>query len=213
MSCVCLAAITVEPASAQKLGDVITGIELRYNSMATMQSEFSQELIYAGAGRDYSAGTLMLLRPQKMRWDYSSPKGRLLVGEGDYLRMYNPLTNQVRTVEMSPTADMRAPLAFLLGRMRLNRQFRNLRLKTLDGEPALVAEGLKGSEVYREVEFFYSPDDYRLNRIRVLGRDDSITDFKFRNEKRNPPLAESLFVFEAPPGAEILPTTKLGGVE
>ncbi len=206
-----MATIAVAPAYAQKLDDVISGIELRYNSMATMQSEFSQELLYAGARRDYSAGTLKLRRPQKMRWDYSSPKGRLLIGDGFWLRMYNPLTNQVRTVEMAPNADMRAPLGFLLGRMDIRRQFRNPRLATIESRPALVAAGLKGTEVYREVEFFYSPNSYTLNRLRVHGRDDSITDFKFWNEKRNPPLDESLFVFEAPAGAEILPEVRLGG--
>ncbi len=205
-----LAAVVAQPVPGQKLKDVVNGIELRYNSMATMQADFSQDLVYAGSQRMHETGLLRLLRPQRMRWDYSSPEGKLIVGEGDFIKMFNPLTNQVRTVEMSPTADMTAPLAFLLGRVRFNRQFRNLRLETIDGEAALVADGLKGTESYRWVEFYYSPDDFRLKRIKVTGRDDSVTDFRFWNEKRNPRLDEPLFVFQSPAGAELLPVTRLG---
>jgi len=210
VGCAWLAAVAAA-ANAQSLGDVISGIELRYNGMATMQSEFSQEIIHAGSRRLRHVGTVKLLRPQKMRWDYSSPEGQLLIGDGFWLRMYNPLTNQVSTVEMSPNADMRAPLGFLLGRMRLRRQFRNLRLRAINGEQALIGDGLTGAELYRDVEFYYSPSDYRLTLVRLTGRDESITEFRFKNEKRNPRLDESLFVFEAPAGAEILPESKLGG--
>ena len=198
------------PLAAAELDDVISGIELRYNRLATMQADFEQSLTYAGSKRASERGRLLLLRPGKMRWDYTRPKGKLLVGDGERIRMFNPLTNQVRTVRVQETADMRAPLSFLLGRLRLNRQFRNLQLQTIEGRKVLVGEGRTGREAYTRVEFFYEPD-YRLAEIRVLDRDDANTIFVFENEKLNEQLDPELFVFQTPVGAEILPETELGG--
>lgn len=189
----------------------MSAIELRYNRLATLRLDFEQEMIYGGRRRIRESGTVFLRRPQKMRWDYAAPKGKLLVGDGERLRMYNPLTNQVRTVHVDETADLRAPLAFLLGRLRFSRQFRKLRLETVDGRETLVGEGRTGKEYYTRVEFGFDPEDYRLSGIKVLGRDGSVTRFRFSNEKRNPPLGDDLFVFRAPEDAEILPERGAGG--
>jgi outer membrane lipoprotein carrier protein len=196
---------------AQDLGKVIEGMELHYNRLATLQTEFEQTLEYAGKLRDVQLGTLYLYRPQKMRWEYSKPKGRLLVADGQKLEMYHPFTNQVRTVMLTDSADMRAPLAFLLGRLNLRRQFKNLELTTIDGEKALVGEGRTGKEGYTRVEFFYDPAaDFQLNKVRVYQRDDSITVFKFSNQILNVKLDETLFEFDPPPGAEILTEQTFG---
>jgi outer membrane lipoprotein carrier protein len=205
------ALLAVSAAPAQDLGAVIQGMELHYNRLGTLQTDFEQTLEYAGQVRAVERGTLYLYRPQKMRWEYTKPKGKLLVGDGERMRMYSPTTNQVRTVMLGDSADMRAPLAFLLGRLSLRRQFRNLELKSIDGAPALVGEGRSGQENYSRVEFFYNAGaDFRLDRVRVFGRDDSVTTFTFDRENVNIRLDESMFVFEPPPGAEILPEQSAG---
>jgi outer membrane lipoprotein carrier protein len=194
----------------QNLGDLISGMELHYNRLGTLQLDFEQELRYAGSPRALERGTLYLLRPQRMRWDYTRPSGKLLVGDGEKLQMYNPNTNQVRTVYLDDSADMRAPLAFLLGRLNLRRQFKNLKLDSR-GRPALIGEGRSGKEQYTQVEFYYDPAaDFRLDEVKVLGRDESITIFRFTNEVVNPRLDPVLVEFTAPPDAEILPEQRLG---
>lgn len=196
---------------AQDLGAVVSGMELHYNRLATLQTEFEQTLLYSGTPRDIQRGTLYLYRPQKMRWEYAKPKGKLLVGDGQTLYMYSPLTNQVQTMSLEDSADMRVPLAFLLGRMSLRRQFKNLALTKIDGQPAMTADGRTGKEGYSKVEFYYDADaDYRLNKIKVYQRDDSVTVFAFANEIVNVRLEESMFEFQAPPGAEILGERKIG---
>lgn len=199
------------PLPAQSAARVAAAIDLRYNRLATMRSEFEQSVEYAGRRRMVESGTLYLRRPGKMRWEYEQPAGKIAVGDGDMLRIYNPYTNQVRQVKLDETADLRAPLAFLLGRMRLQRQFRNLRLATIAGEKTLAAEGRSGREYFSRVEFAYDPQDFRLRRIAVYGRDDSINVFRFRNETLNPVLDIKLFEFRSPEGAEILPAGNFGG--
>ena len=198
-------------AAEPSVGDVASRIERRYNSLATLTLSFEQRVEFGARPPLREAGTLYLLRPSKMRWDYASPKGKLLVGDGVVMQMYSPRTNQVRRIRLGATADLRAPLSFLLGRLRLRRQFRNLRLEKRRESAVLIADGRTGKEAYRRVEFTYDPGDYRLLGLKVHGQDQSITTFEFRDEVVNTPLAAALFEFEAPPGADVLDEGFAGG--
>jgi len=193
------------------LNEVLSGVELRYNRLATLQVDFQQTQTYSGRPRFEEQGTLYLRRPSKMRWEYSRPAGKLLVGDGELLYYYNPRTNQVRQVKPMETGDLRAPLAFLLGRLRFRRQFRNLRLENVDGRTLLAADGRSGKEAYGRVEFTYDEADFRLMHLRILGQDDSITTFHFDDEIVNPRLDPALFEFVPPAGADLLEEAGLGG--
>jgi outer membrane lipoprotein carrier protein len=207
--CLMLSAPLV-PGQEPSVGEVTKAIELHYNRLATLSIDFSQTLSFGGASRPAETGTVLLYRPQRMRWDYRQPKGKLLIGDGQRLFQYNPHTNQVRTILLDESVDLRAPLSFLLGRLDFSRQFKNLRFETIDGKRALVGEGRTGQEAYTTVEFYFEPEqDFRLSALRAHGQDESVTDFLFSNERTNPRLDEKLFVFEAPAGAEVLPETAL----
>ena len=104
----------------------------------------------------------------------------------------------------SETGDLRAPLSFLLGRLRLRRQFSHPRLSVADGQALLIADGRSGKEAYTRVEFRYDPEDYRLLGLRVLGQDESVTVFRFEDEQVNSVLDPALFVFQPPAGADLL---------
>ena len=198
-------------AGEPSVGDVASGIERRYNGLATLTVGFEQRIEFGSRPPVREQGTLYLLRPSKMRWDYAQPEGKLLVGDGEVMQMYSPRTNQVRRIKFGATADLRAPLSFLLGRLRLRRQFRNLRLEKQQDHAVLLADGRAGKDAYRQVEFTYDPSDYRLLRIKVRGQDQSITTFDFRDEKVNAPLAAALFQFKAPAGADVLDESFTGG--
>ena len=205
-----LALAFLSPAllDAQSLDQAVEGVELHYNSLSSLKMGFEQSVEYAGRKRNAESGTLYLLRPGKMRWDYTDPEGKVAVSDGKIFRMYNPYTNQVRQVELEAMADLRAPLSFLLGRMRLRRMFRNLRIEDGGGQPVLVGEGRGGQDFYSRVEFAFEPEDYRITAIRVVGRDESVHAYRFSDEETNPRLSAATFEFQAPPGAEVVPLTR-----
>lgn len=205
--CGALAAQAPEKPSLDK---TLSGIELRYNRLATLKVDFEHTMKYLGRQPLVERGTLYLRRPGKMRWEYSKPAGKLLVGDGDLLHYYNPLSNQVRQLRPSQTGDLRVPLSFLLGRLRFRRQFRELRLEEIDGRAVLVGEGRSGQEAYTRVEFTYDPADFELLHLKVYGQDESVTTFAFSGETVNPRLEEPLFDFRAPAGAEIVDQTRSG---
>ena len=205
---VALAAVSALGAQAQNVGAAINGIERHYNSLSAAQMEFEQSTEYGGRKTMSEAGILYLQRPGKMRWDYTHPEGKLAISDGEIFRVYSPNSNQVRQVELEAMTDLRAPLSFLLGRMRLRRMFRNLRIEDIDGQRVLVGEGRSGQDFYSRVEFPFNPEDFSIAGVRIVARDDSVHVYRFSAEQTNPRLAESLFDFKAPPGAEVVPLNR-----
>jgi outer membrane lipoprotein-sorting protein len=46
--------------------------------------------------------------------------------------------------------------------------------------------------------------DGEVKELKVLGRDQSLLAYSFSQERLNPPLNDSIFHFEIPPGAEVV---------
>jgi outer membrane lipoprotein carrier protein len=195
--------------SKPSLDKVLSAIELRYNRLATLKVDFEQTMRYLNRQKQVDRGTLFLRRPGKMRWEYTKPAGKLLVGDGDLVHFYNPRSNQVMRLRPSQTGDLRVPLSFLLGRLQFRRQFRDLRLAEIEGKSVVIGEGRTGKEAYARVEFTYDPADYELRHLKIYGQDESETTFGFSDETLNPLLEEAMFVFRAPPGAEIVDQTRM----
>ena len=193
---------------AQSLNQAISGIERHYNSLSGLQMEFEQSMEYAGRTRMSEEGTLYLMRPGKMRWDYTRPEGKIAISDGQIFRMYSPNSNQVRQVRLDEMTDLRAPLSFLLGRMRLRRMFRNLRIEESEGAQVLIGDGRSGQDFFSQVEFAFDPANFSINRIRIVGRDESVNVYQFSDEQENPRLAADMFEFEFPADAEVVPLTR-----
>ncbi len=202
------AAVAGSGLAAQSLDRAIEGIERHYNSLGGLQMQFEQSMEYGGQRRMVETGTLYLQRPGKMRWQYSQPAGKIAISDGTIFRMYNPNTNQVRQAELEAMTDLRAPLSFLLGRMRLRRMFRNLRIEEMDGRQVLSGEGRNAQDFYSRVEFDFDPDAYAITGVRIVGRDESVNVYRFSDEQVNPTLAASMFEFNAPSGAEVVPLSR-----
>jgi len=200
---VCLAALP-GVAAPLELSRALAGVENRYNRAKTLEVSFSQTYVQ-GRHRRTETGTLRLRKPGRMRWDYSNPEGKLFVSDGKFLYLYTPASNRVEKTKAKESEDMRAPLAFLLGKLNFKRDFGRLESRP-EGEDLWVrAEPKTANLPYLEVEFVVTPE-YRIRRVQVTGQDRSVLDFTFQNEKMNPAIRDSLFRFQAPPGAEVVET-------
>jgi outer membrane lipoprotein-sorting protein len=102
---------------------------------------------------------------------------------------------------------MRAPLAFLLGRLDMKKEFRDFQVRPGSGGTWLNASAKNDRVPYESVDMLISPDG-AVRQLKVRGRDESLLSFAFENEKLNPQLSDSLFHFTIPPGAEIVEAIK-----
>ena len=190
-------------ASAAELAPVLRGIENRYNRAQTLEVNFEQT--YRGQGRAWKPerGRLWLRKPGKTRWEYSEPEGKLFVTDGKFAWLYTPASNEVERTRLKETEDLRAPLAFLLGRLDFARDFQRFIWRREGEDYWVVAEPKSDRLVYTQVEFRVDPG-LRIRQVRIQGQDRSVMEFRFEGERLNPPLPDSLFVFKPPAGARLI---------
>lgn len=199
-----LAAVAARGADFDLRG-TLARVQDRYNNLKTMQLEFEQTLSYASQPRASrtETGTLYLRRPGRMRWEYKVPAKKLFLSDGKDAYFYSPSMNRAEKTKLKESDDMRAPLAFLIGRLDFDRDFREYRVKEEGGKRWITALPKSEKAPYREVRFLLGGDG-RIVELRVLGHDQSVMDYGFRDERVNPPLPDSLFQFQLPPGVELV---------
>jgi outer membrane lipoprotein carrier protein len=192
-------AVAAEPLDISK---TLHGIEDRYNNIQTLQLSFAET--YRIQGRAHTEkGELFLHKPGKMRWQYTAPPGKLFVSDGKFIYSYTPQENRAEKMKMKEADDLRAPLAFLLGKLNFNEDFREFRSHAEEDGIYITAIPKSDKLPYSEISFLAAPDN-SIRRLEVKGQDNSLLTFVFNDEKKNPPLPDSLFQFQPPPGAEYI---------
>jgi outer membrane lipoprotein carrier protein len=188
-------------------------VDRHYNSLQTMQADFTE--IYRGAGISRTeSGTLWLKRPGRMRWDYREPREKMFLTDGKTAWFYVPGERQARRAPVKKLDDLRSPLAYLLGKTRLEKEFDGLSLAP-DVKPAgpgnLVLRGIPRNMTERltDVILEIAPDG-SFQRIIAQDADGSTTEFRFANEKQNIAVSDGRFKFSPPPGVETVDATELG---
>ena len=187
--------------------ELIRQIQNRYNNVRTLSVDFRMEDHH----RPPEEGKLTLRKQGKMRWDYTKPAGKLFVADGKTVYLYSARDNKVEKVPLKDTEDMRAPLAFLLGRLDLRKEFANFATRPGEEESGtwLAASAKNDRAPYERIDMLIGPDG-SVHRLRVAGRDQSEIDFYFKEERLNPPVSDKIFQFTIPPGAEVVDAIEYG---
>lgn len=193
------------PLQAQDIRQLARAVDDHYNHLRSLQSDFTE--IYRGDGPDrVESGTLWLKKPRKMRWEYRSPKEKLFVSDGQVVWFYLPSERQVRKTDFRKLDDVRSPLAFLLGKTKLENELQGLS-KVSDQSPSAtgntvlrgVPKGMAGQ--VSEVQLEITPGD-EIVRIVLMEPDGGATEFRFAGWKENETMSESSFQFTPPAGVE-----------
>lgn len=194
------------PGADFDLQRMLRRLEDRYNSVRTLQVNFEQTLWFTSqpTAKRMETGVLALRKPGKMRWDYLTPTKKLFLSDGKFVYFYSVASNRVEKSRFKETDDMRAPLAFLIGKLDFQRDFREYHIQMVDGKRWVKAIPKSDKAPYREVHFLVNEADASIRQLRVYGQDQSVMEFAFQNEKMNPQLDENAFQFQPPAGAEVI---------
>ncbi len=191
-------------AGAPPAPDALIGqVEARYNKAQTLSVQFEENYSLLGRKHPPESGTLTLRKGGKMRWDYVRPEGKLFVSDGKTIYLYTSGDNRVEKVPLRDTEDMRAPLAFLLGKLEMKKEFRDFQVHERPGGTLLTASAKNDRLPYKSIEMVIGGDG-SIRQLQVAGRDESLLTYVFRDEKLNIPLNDSIFHFTIPPGAEVV---------
>ena len=206
LSCLAVSA-SAQGAHAADVKSIAAAVDDHYNHLHSLEAQFTES--YQGAGMTrVESGTLWLKKPGKMRWEYRSPREKLFVSDGKDAWFYVPDDRQVRKSPARKLEDARSPLAFLLGKTRLEKELRGLSLASdieplqpgdvmLRGVPSALAD--QWSEVVLEI----TPQN-QIVRILLQGVDGSSTEYRFTAQKENVANDDSRFAFRPPAGTEVV---------
>ena len=102
-------------------------VDRHYNQLHSLRAGFTES--YEGLGmRRTESGTLLLLKPGRMKWEYSDPPGKLFLLDGKFAWFYSRGDSQVQRIPAKELDDLRSPLRFLLGHTELEKELSNLLL-------------------------------------------------------------------------------------
>jgi outer membrane lipoprotein carrier protein len=199
---VSFACLTLQAASPD-LNTLLKGVEQRYNRAKTLQVHFVEAYSVQGRARKSESGELTLRKPGRMRWDYSTPSGKLFVSDGKDVYLYTPDSHRVERTKLKASDDMRTPLAFLLGKLDFAKDFRNFALQP-DGMNYLITADAKNDKFpYEKIQMLVTPD-FEIQRLAITLQDMSLLTFQLNDEKLNPPVDDALFKFQLPAGATLV---------
>jgi outer membrane lipoprotein carrier protein len=205
LACFCVFLCAADsPTNVKALADAV---DAHYNHLQSLETNFTEA--YRGAGMDRTeSGTLWLKKPGKMRWEYRSPREKLFISDGRTVWFYVPADRQARREPAKKLEDLRSPLAFLLGKTKLEKELRGLSVApdvtpieagdvVLRGVPQAMADQV--SEVLIEIT-----PDHQIRQITLQDVDGSTSEYRFSDQKSDVTVANAQFEFRPPSGTEVV---------
>jgi outer membrane lipoprotein carrier protein len=221
-ACATLAAL---PSGSPEAKLIAAKLEARYRGAHTLAATFLERYSENGQVVRSEAGVAYFRRPGKMRWEYESPEKNLFLVDGKTAWFYVPADHTVTRTPAKQSTDWRTPLALIAGEMKLSRICARIEPTTAEkpdtpgntvlycplrgeesthqhvtGAPADAQESRPDESVYLEV----APATGELARVLVREKGGVEIEFKFAQWRFDPPMADSFFRFDVPPGVAIV---------
>jgi outer membrane lipoprotein carrier protein len=179
------AATTAKPNAST----VVDNVQKFYAGIQQVKAQFRQTVVNKTFGSTKkSDGTLWLMKPGKMRWDYVDKKqGKAVVkksfiSNGQYLYVVEHDNKQV--VKKNLQNDlMPVAVSFLYGKGDLKAEF-NAEIDTsgkygAKGDIVLKMTPKKPSAQYKNLYLVVAPDNYRVKQSVIIDSSDNTNQFQF----------------------------------
>ena len=180
-------------------------IDRHYNHLASLRCAYAER--YAGMGQEREEhGTLLLKKPVRMRWTYTS--GKVFVLDGKSAVSYTPGDPQAQRVPAKQMDDLRSPLRFLLGHTQIEKELDHLTAAsnadgvTLSGSPRYEMNA--GEQRIQTIAITADPATGAIRGLRIVELDGSLTEFRFSGMEENLPTPDAEFRFVAPAGVAVV---------
>lgn len=189
-----LAAVAALPAAAQSNLSaedraVLAQAQTYLQNLTSAQGDF----VETGAGGQRRSGKFYLQRPGKMRFEYTTPAGLLVVSDGSNVKRYDPRLNVFRQVPLGQT-----PLSTFLARnVRLDQGVRIDRVtRTSDGFAITARDSRRPNDGAVVLAFGGSP--MRLVEWTIIDPQGARTRTQLTNLRAASGLSASLFQLRDP---------------
>jgi outer membrane lipoprotein-sorting protein len=203
-------AIPAQQEAAPGVRLLVERVQERYQEAPDMQARFVQrQLSRLGSVMQEVHGMLYIATPGRMRWEYAAD-GQLLVagGPGREIYSYFPADNQVEVyeTEVSEASDM--PILYLAGQGNLRRDFDIEAVEwgapLAPGNVQLELRPRRGEPSFERLIIEVEP--FRATIVRLINFDKlrNVIEYQFHDVEFDVGLADDLFEFEIPAGADVI---------
>jgi outer membrane lipoprotein carrier protein len=201
---ICLYAQQRPPSAQDSAREMASRVDRHYNQLRSLKAGFTES--YEGLGiKRAESGTLLLLKPGRMKWDYSSPPGKLFLLDGKYAWFYSSGDSQVQRIPARELDDLRSPLRFLLGRTELEKELNNLTLLPAGSNGLFTLTGQPRGQEKRVARLTLTVTaEGTITSIEIEETDGALTRFTFTGEADNAPVAPEVFRFTPPAGISVV---------
>ncbi|MFO0559796.1 MAG: outer membrane lipoprotein carrier protein LolA [Polyangiales bacterium] len=162
---------------------VVAGVQGFYNRTSDFEADFRQFNTTAVSNTTTeSAGHVQFRRPGRMRWEYSQPRGNLVVSDGTTLWTYEPANRQAFMANLSQS-QLPSALSFLMGTGNLAADFNaRLRPSTTRGyENFYMVEltPITPNPSFARLVLFVEPQNYQVVEAGVIDAQNNRNRFQF----------------------------------
>jgi outer membrane lipoprotein carrier protein len=203
------AAIAAVPAADLTAAELAAALQKKVDGIKDFTTDFIH--VYEGGvlrKQIAERGHLLVKKPGKMRWDYTSPEQKAFVSDGVRMYSYIPQDKQVIVAAVPPDDQATTPALFLAGKGSLTHDF----TASLVAAPAGMAAGTIGLKLVPKVRqqdydwlmLVVAPDTLAIRGLQTVDAQGGKSTFSFVNLKENTGLTDKEFAFKIPRGVDVV---------
>jgi outer membrane lipoprotein carrier protein len=202
-------ALVALAVAATTATDLAQSLQRKYDTI----HDFSADFVHTYRGgvlrkQITERGHVLVKKPGKMRWDYTSPEKKLFVSDGVRIYSYVPADKQVEIFAAPKDDQPGTPILFLAGKGNLTRDFTASLADVPAGSPA-------GSTALKLVPRTAQPDydwlllvvdqqSLGLHALVTMDGQGGQSSISFENLKENIGPADKEFAFSIPRGVDVI---------
>lgn len=200
-----LAARAADPTAPE----LATAVQRKYDGIQDFSADFTH--VYEGGvlhKQITERGRLLVKKPGKMRWDYSTPEPKQFVSDGMKMYSYIPQDKQVIVATIPPDEEAPTPTLFLAGKGSLTRDF----TPSLVDAPSTMPAGSRALKLvpkakqrdYDWLVLILDPASLAIRGLLTVDAQGGQSSFSFTNLKENIGVADKEFAFKIPRGVDVV---------
>ena len=205
-----LALISAEaPAADQTAPELAAALQKKIDGIKDFSTDFTHT--YEGGvlrKQITERGRLLVKKPGKMRWDYTTPEQKQFVSDGVKMYSYIPQDKQVIVASVPPDEEAPTPTLFLAGKGNVIRDF----TPSLVDAPSEMPTGSRALKLvpksrqrdYDWLVLVLEPGTLAIRGLLTVDEQGGKSSFSFTNLKENVGLADKEFAFKIPRGVDVV---------
>ncbi|MFQ5354022.1 MAG: outer membrane lipoprotein chaperone LolA [Thermodesulfobacteriota bacterium] len=181
--------------------DVVAGVERRYESILTLDADFTQVARGLSAMEGTSGGHVYFKKPAKIRWVYKGPIEDEIIGDGKVLWFYQPDLNQAfKSLGSGP--DIATD--FLSGMGSIRKHFKARATPEKEGLFLIELKPLEYHQQIKTLTLQVVKKTLLVEKFTIVDHYGNTTEVTFTNISVDVPIEDELFKFSPPAGTAVL---------